>query len=89
VGVEGWVLKAGEWVWETAGQAEASGLLPRTPSLLPALLAFSAGSNPLPAPTLCPARIAGVSDTAVKLADACAVVPMVGFVESFNISGEG
>ncbi|KAL4446858.1 hypothetical protein ABPG77_008102, partial [Micractinium sp. CCAP 211/92] len=28
----------------------------------------------------------GVSETAVALADACAVVPMVGFVESFNIS---
>lgn len=25
----------------------------------------------------------------MALADACAVVPMVGFVESFNISGQG
>lgn len=28
----------------------------------------------------------GVSDTAVQLADATAIIPMAGFVESFNIS---
>ncbi len=28
----------------------------------------------------------GVSPAALELADACAVVPMAGFVESFNIS---
>ena len=30
--------------------------------------------------------LAGVSPEAVALADACAVVPQSGFVESFNIS---
>lgn len=29
---------------------------------------------------------AGVSDVAVEMSDTCAVIPMVGFVESFNIS---
>ncbi|GMH36335.1 hypothetical protein BSKO_04203 [Bryopsis sp. KO-2023] len=28
----------------------------------------------------------GISDTTVELSDACAIIPMVGFVESFNIS---
>lgn len=32
---------------------------------------------------------AGVSQCAVELADACAVIPMMGFVESFNISVAG
>jgi hypothetical protein len=41
--------------------------------------------SPLPVTTARPAP-AGVSEAAVALADAQAVVPMVGFVDSFNIS---
>jgi hypothetical protein len=52
--------------------------------LLPLLPPAPASLNALAADTCPPA--AGVSEAAVALADAQAVVPMVGFVDSFNIS---